>query len=46
MSTPDPKAASYVDRVLKHDSTRKGAAAAAAGVLIAVISEALWPSSS
>jgi len=34
----------FITRVWKSDSTRKGLAAAAAGVLIAVVSEAIWPS--
>ena len=42
-STPS---ASFVSRVLESDSLRKGVAAAAAGALIAVVSEALWPSRS
>jgi len=39
-----PSSASFVSRVLESDSLRKGVAAAAAGALIAVVSEALWPS--
>lgn len=31
-------------RVLTSDSTKKGVAAAAAGLLIAAVSETLWPS--
>lgn len=34
----------FVIRVLNADSTKKGAAAAIAGLLVAVVSEALWPS--
>jgi hypothetical protein len=34
----------YVLRVLHNDATKKGAAAAIAGVLVAVVTEALWPS--
>ena len=37
---------SYITRVIPHDSTRKATAAAAAGILIAAISEALWPTGS
>lgn len=37
---------SFFERVLRHDSLKKGAAAAAAGVLVAVVSEAIWPSDS
>lgn len=35
----------YVIRVLTADATKKGAAAAVAGLLVAAISEAIWPSS-
>lgn len=34
----------FVLRVLSADSTKKGAAAAIAGLLVAVITEAIWPS--
>ena len=43
-SNPAPPGGSFIARVLNADSTKKGAAAALAGVLVAVISEALWPS--
>lgn len=36
----------FLSRVWKNDSTRKGLAAAGAGVVIAVISELAWPSRS
>ena len=39
-------APSYLRRVANSDSVRKGVAAAVAGVLIAAISEAIWPSRS
>jgi predicted transcriptional regulator len=42
--TIDPDKLNFVARVWRNDSTRKGLAAAAAGVLIGVISEAIWPS--
>lgn len=35
---------SYVSRVINSDSAKKGLAAALAGVLVAVVAEALWPS--
>lgn len=38
-----PASTSYVSRVINSDATKKGAAAAIAGVLIAVVTEALWP---
>lgn len=42
--TIDSDKLTFITRVWKNDSTRKGLAAAAAGVLIGVISEAIWPS--
>jgi hypothetical protein len=33
----------FFHRILRHDAARKGAAAAIAGVLVAAVSEALWP---
>jgi hypothetical protein len=33
----------YVVRVLTSDATKKGAAAAVAGLLVAAITEAIWP---
>lgn len=42
--TIDSEKLSFINRVWRNDSTRKGLAAAAAGVLIATISEAIWPS--
>ncbi len=44
-STNPPGGDSFLTRVINADSTKKGAAAAIAGVLVAVISEAIWPSS-
>lgn len=38
---PNPN--SFLSRVSQHDAARKGAAAFVAGVLVAVVSEALWP---
>lgn len=37
---------SFFSRVFENDALKKGVAAAAAGVLIAVVSEAIWPSDS
>ena len=45
MSDNTPIAVSYVVRVLNNDSLKKGAAAAVAGLLVAAVSEAIWPSS-
>jgi hypothetical protein len=39
-------APTYLRRVAANDSVKKGVAAAVAGVLIAAISEAIWPSRS
>ena len=35
---------SFFSRVFDNDALKKGLSAAAAGVLIAVVSEAIWPS--
>lgn len=35
---------SFFGRVLENDALRKGIAGAIAGVLVAAVSEALWPS--
>lgn len=46
---PNPsseEAVTFLARVARHDSTKKGLAAAIAGVLIAVTVEAIWPSCS
>ena len=45
MSEIPKRAALYALRVFKHESTKKGVAAAGAGVLLAAVCEALWPSS-
>ncbi|XXT18765.1 hypothetical protein WME94_51920 [Sorangium sp. So ce429] len=34
----------FVIRVLTAEATKKGAAAAVAGLLVAAVSEAIWPS--
>ena len=48
MYMPDAtnNADSLFNRVLENESAKKGIAAAGAGILIAVISELVWPSSS
>ena len=43
-ANPGAPATPFVLRVLSADSTKKGAAAAVAGLLVAAISEAIWPS--
>lgn len=35
----------FVLRVVNNDAVKKGLAGAAAGILVAVVQEALWPSS-
>lgn len=35
---------SYVIRVFTNEAVKKGAAAAVAGLLVAAVSEAIWPS--
>lgn len=35
---------SFFSRVISNDAARKGLAAAVAGVIVAAISETLWPS--
>jgi hypothetical protein len=37
---------SFFSRVLENDATKKGLATAVAGVLVATVTEVLWPSSS
>jgi hypothetical protein len=39
-----PTALPYVIRVFSNDAVKKGAAAAVAGLLVAAVSEAIWPS--
>jgi len=39
----ESQALTFLDRVKKNDAARKGAAAFLAGVLVATITEALWP---
>ncbi|MFO0675327.1 MAG: hypothetical protein U0169_02255 [Polyangiaceae bacterium] len=44
-STDDSDAApSFLSRMLANDTLRKGVAGALAGVLVAAVSETLWPS--
>ncbi|WP_437723729.1 hypothetical protein [Sorangium sp. So ce861] len=48
VSSPTPSNAvpttPFIIRVISADSTKKGAAAAMAGLLVAAVSEAIWPS--
>ena len=37
---------SFMNRVLSNETARKGLAGAIAGVLVAVVSEVIWPSES
>ena len=41
MTVPSP---SFFSRLISNDAARKGFAAALAGVLVAAVSEVLWPS--
>ena len=43
VSDNNSSAPSFFERVMSNDSTRRGLAAAAAGILIGVLSEAIWP---
>lgn len=45
-TNPENPGASFIKRVLGNDSTKKGAAALVAGVVLAVVTEAIWPSNS
>lgn len=36
-------APSFINRLISNDSARRGVAAAVAGVIVAAISETLWP---
>lgn len=44
MSQIIASAPAFVRRVLAHDAARKGIATGAAGVLVAVLCEVVWPS--
>jgi len=39
-----PNRPNFLDRLLANDAARKGIAGAVAGVLVAVVSEVIWPS--
>jgi len=41
-----PNDPSFFTRIINNDAAKKGLATAIAGILIAVVTEALWPSSS
>jgi hypothetical protein len=43
MSSQPDEPRDYFRRVIENESTRKGAAAAVAGVVIAALVEAMWP---
>ncbi len=42
----ETNAPSYISRVIGHEAVRKGVAGALAGVVIAALIEAVWPSNS
>jgi hypothetical protein len=43
LASPDLAQPSYLSRVISNDSVKKGLAGAAAGLLVAIVSEAIWP---
>ena len=44
MSTnTDPSSPTFFSRIFQNDAARKGVAGAVAGILVAVVSEVLWP---
>jgi hypothetical protein len=43
-NTPDSQSPSFFDRIISNDAAKKGLAGAVAGLLVAVVTEALWPS--
>ncbi len=43
MSTPTASSSSFISRILQNDAAKKGMAGAVAGILVAVVSEVLWP---
>jgi hypothetical protein len=43
LASPDLSQTSYLSRVISNDSVKKGLAGAAAGLLVAIVSEAIWP---
>ncbi len=45
MSANNNSTASFFSRVFGNDAARKGFAGAVAGLLVAVVSEAIWPNS-
>jgi hypothetical protein len=44
MSNPT-EPSTFIEKVFQNDAAKKGFAAAAAGILVAIISETVWPSS-
>jgi hypothetical protein len=43
MSTTTASSSSFISRILQNDAAKKGMAGAVAGILVAVVSEVLWP---
>lgn len=43
-NTSDSPSPSFFDRIIANDAAKKGLAGAVAGLLVAVVTEALWPS--
>ncbi len=44
MSNTDPSSPSFFSRIISNDAAKKGLAGAVAGILVAVVTEVLWPS--
>jgi hypothetical protein len=43
MSNTDSSSPNFFSRIIQNDAARKGFAGAVAGLLVAVVSEVLWP---
>ncbi len=43
MSTTTASSANFISRIFQNDAAKKGMAGAVAGILVAVVSEVLWP---
>ncbi len=42
-NTPDSESPSFFSRIISNDAAKKGLAGAVAGLLVAVVTEVLWP---
>ena len=43
MSNPAADSTNFFSRIFQNETARKGVAGAVAGILVAVVSEVLWP---